>query len=129
MNNKDELKKIYLALPYTDMQESSYKQANEASVLILNKEMNVFSPITHSHPLTQLEGLDVPHTWDYWKNIDYQFIDWADEIYVLVPEEGFSMVLKSTGVKAEIKYAEEQGKKVTFVKVVKGQLMNLEITI
>jgi len=103
------MKKIYLAIPYTGMQESSYRQANVASVAVLNEGYNVFSPITHSHPLAQLEGLNVPHTWEYWSQIDYQFLDWADEMWVVVPEEGMKTVLDSTGVNAEIEYAVKQG--------------------
>lgn len=111
------MRKIYLAIPYTGMQESSYQQANIASVLLLNEGYNVFSPITHSHPLTSLENLSVPHTWDYWQNIDYQFVDWADEMWVLCPEEGSDRIHKSTGVMAEIKYAEEHGKSINFFRV------------
>lgn len=108
------------------MQESSYNQANIASVEIINQGHNVFSPITHSHPLTLLDGYTVPHTWDYWQHIDYQFIDWADEVWVLIPEEGMLPVNKSTGVQAEIKYATEQGKNVEFVQMLDGKLVILE---
>lgn len=108
------MNKIYLAIPYTGMQESSYRQANLASVLILNKGHNVFSPITHSHPLTLIDQYEIPHTWEYWQNIDYQFIDWADEVWVLIPEEGFQPIVNSIGVQAEIKYAKEQRKKVKY---------------
>lgn len=116
------MKKIYLAIPYTGMQESSYKQANTASVLILNQGLNVFSPITHSHPLTLIDNYEIPHTWEYWQHIDYQFIDWADEVWILVPEEGIEPVVKSTGVTAEIKYAEEHNKKVKFIQIVDGKI-------
>jgi len=121
MMNK-QLKKIYLAISYTGMCESSYEQANKASVLILNQGLNVFSPITHSHPLTLLEGYKVPHTWDYWQHIDYQFVDWCDELWVLIPKEGIEVLRKSTGVNAEIKYAKEHNKKVRFIKIRNNKL-------
>lgn len=111
------LTKIYLAVPYTGMQDSSYEQVNIASVHILNMGYNVFSPITHSHPLTLLNRYEVPHTWDYWQHIDYQFIDWADELWVLIPREGMAPVNKSTGVQAEIEYAKNQGKPVKYIKL------------
>lgn len=111
------MKKIYLAIPYTGMVESSYKQANNASVKILNLGHNVFSPITHSHPLTLIDEYEIPHTWDYWQHIDYQFIDWSDEVWVLIPEEGLIPVTNSTGVQAEIKYAEEHGKTIKGVTI------------
>jgi hypothetical protein len=124
---KKELKKIYLAIPYTGMQESSYRQANEASVIILNMGFNVFSPITHSHPLTLIDKYEIPHTWEYWQHIDYQFIDWADEVWVLIPEEGIEPVIGSTGVNAEIQYAKKHKKKVNFVQLVNNELVGFKI--
>ena len=124
MTNK-QLKKIYLAISYTGMCESSYEQANKASVLILNKGLNVFSPITHSHPLTLLQGYTVPHTWDYWQHIDYQFMDWCDELWVLIPKEGIEVLRKSTGVTAEIKYAKEHSKNVKFIHIIDDQLYDV----
>ena len=42
---------IYLSIPYTGMEESSFLQANEALSILLESEVyNVYSPITHSHP-------------------------------------------------------------------------------
>lgn len=116
------MKKIYLAIPYSGMEQSSYIQANLASIAILNDGENVFSPITHSHPLTQIPGKTVPGNWEFWQKIDYQFIDWADEIYVLIPTEGEERVLNSVGVQAEIKYAKEHNKPVYYIKVINGQV-------
>lgn len=98
------MKKVYLAIPYTGMEESSYRQANRATALLLNLGFNVFSPITHSHPLTKIEDCKVPGSWEFWQKIDYQFLDWADELYVLIPEEGMERVHLSVGVQAEIEY-------------------------
>jgi nucleoside 2-deoxyribosyltransferase len=121
MNEKDEMKKIYLAIPYSGMGvESSFKQANEAAAIILNKGFNVFSPISHCHVIAKDHKL--PETWDFWKHVDYQFIDWSDEIWVLIPKEGIEPVRNSTGVNAEIKYAKETGKTVRFFKKGKGIL-------
>ena len=109
------MKKIYLAIPYSGMEQSSYDQATFATSQIINQYMiNVFSPITHSHPLVKYGAKG---TWDYWQNIDYQFIDWCDEVWVLIPKEGRDKIEKSTGVQAEIKYAKETGKPVKFISV------------
>jgi len=110
------MKKIYLAIPYSNMEQSSYAQANEMTVNLLNLGYNVFSPITHSHPLT-LINRKVPGTWEFWQEIDYQFIDWADEIWVVIPREGASKVNESIGVQAEIKYAEENNKPIKYVEM------------
>jgi hypothetical protein len=108
-----QLLKVYLAIPYSGMEESSYTQATEATMLIINEYgYNVFSPITHSHPIAKL---GVKGTWDYWQNIDYQFIDWAEEVWVLVPEQGLTKCFLSTGVTAEMKYAEKHNKRIKLV--------------
>ena len=104
--------KIYLAIPYTGMEKSSYEQANRATAELLKLGFNVFSPITHSHSLTKYK---VPGTWDFWSQIDYQFIDWADVILVLIPKEGSAKVLQSTGVQAEIEYVKEKGKSYIYI--------------
>jgi hypothetical protein len=107
------MKKVYLAIPYSGMEQSSYDQATAATAQIINKyEINVFSPITHSHPLTK-HG--VKGTWDYWQKIDFQYIDWCDEVWVLVPTEGEDRVKKSVGVQAEIEYARNSGKLVKYI--------------
>lgn len=111
------MEKIYLAIPYTGMEDSSYEQANLATLLLLNLGYNVISPITHSHPLTKIEGYDIPGTWEFWKEVDLQFIDWSDEVFVLVPKEGIKKVKNSTGVQAEIEYATSSKKPVTYVTI------------
>ena len=103
------------------MEESSYAQATAATAHIINQyTINVFSPITHSHPLVKYGAKG---TWDYWQKIDYQFIDWADEVWVLVPTEGRARVEKSTGVQAEVQYAVETGKLVKFIQVINNQIV------
>jgi nucleoside 2-deoxyribosyltransferase len=110
--------KIYLAIPYSGMEESSFEQANEATVKLLKQGFNVFSPITHSHPLTRF---DLPGTWEFWSKIDYQFLDWCDLCLVLVPKEGEEKVNASVGVKAEIDYAIKKKKLVLF-----GEMLELD---
>jgi hypothetical protein len=110
-----QLLKVYLAIPYTRMEESSYTQATEATMLIINQYgHNVFSPITHSHPIAKL---GVKGTWDYWQHIDYQFIDWCDEVWVLIPEQGIGKLFDSEGVKAEIQYAKTHNKIIKYISV------------
>jgi hypothetical protein len=110
------MKKIYLAIPYTGMQESSYKQATVAACYIAQTyRYNVFSPITHSHPLAEM-GLH--GSWeDYWKKVDFQYIEWADEVWVLVPDEGEERVRVSTGVQDEISYCKSIEKPLRYVKL------------
>lgn len=120
---KNNMKKIYLAIPYSRMEQSSYEQVNIVTALLLNQGYNVFSPITHSHPLTLIEGITIPGTWEFWQKIDYQFIDWADEIFVVIPKEGPDKVLKSTGVNAEIEYGVQNSKPITFITEDNGEIL------
>jgi len=113
------MKKIYLAIPYSGMEEESYALATRVTALLMigEEKMNVFSPITHCHPMTKLEGVTMPGDWEFWKAIDLQYIDWCDEMIVIVPEAGYNKVLESTGVQAEIDYCAKQGKHITFMQL------------
>ncbi len=113
MENNMAIKKVYLAIPYTGMEESSYMQATSTTAKLISiYKINVLSPITHSHPLTKygLEG-----TWDFWQQIDLQFIDWCDEVWVLIPDEGIDKIKQSTGVQSEIEYANKNNKPVKYI--------------
>ncbi len=119
-NTPKRFTKIYLAIPYSQIEkESSYRQATLATQILVNEGFNVFSPITHSHPLAKL---GTKGTWDYWQNVDYDFIDWADELYVLVPEEGYESVEKSIGVQAELVYATKEGKPIKYIQIINGKI-------
>jgi hypothetical protein len=111
------MRKIYLAIPYTRMESSSFEQANIATIELLKLGVNVFSPITHSHPLVILDGESLKGTWEFWEQMDKQFIDWADEVIVLIPKEGFQMVINSKGIKNEIDYARSQEKTIRYATI------------
>jgi hypothetical protein len=90
----------------------SYEIANEMSVYFINKGFNVFSPITHSHPLTKygLRG-----DFAFWEAMDIQYVDWADEVVVIVvPENGWELIESSVGVQGEKAHAEKTGKRVRY---------------
>jgi hypothetical protein len=59
----------------------------------------------------------VKGTWDYWQNIDHQFIDWCDEVWVLIPKEGVDRIKNSVGVQGEIEYATNKGKIVKYITI------------
>ena len=114
LDKKEGLKRVYLAIPYSNMEESSFVQATLATQIIVNQEINCFSPITHSHPLAKLGTIG---TWDFWQKIDFQYIDSSDEVWVLVPQEGYEKIESSTGVQAELLYAKETGKIIRFIEL------------
>ena len=111
---KKKINKIYLAIPYSKIDKQySYNLVNQITFDLINAGNNVYSPITHTHPLVMM-GLD--GAWDFWEQCDYQFIDWADEIIVTIPpvENGIEIVQESVGVQAEIKYGIKTGKPIRF---------------
>lgn len=113
------MNKVYVAIPYTGMEESSYEQANMATADVMREGYNPFSPITHSHPLTNYE---VPGDWEFWSQIDMDWIDVCDEVWVVIPREGVEKVRNSTGVQAEIKYADENDIPVRVYEYINGVL-------
>ena len=99
------MKKIYLAIPYSSIDhELSFMIANKKTAELMNLGHVVYSPISHSHIIAK--DHDLPKGWEFWEQIDRQFIAWCDELWV-IKLEGWK---ESTGVKAEIIIALEMGK-------------------
>lgn len=106
------MSKIYLAVPYsgTDKQrQERFEKVNKVAVKLMEQGNIVYSPITHSHPLTEQCGL--PKGWEYWKNHNTSFIKWCDELYILILD-GWE---ESVDIKAEIKIAATYEKKVKYI--------------
>ena len=103
-------RKIYLAIAYTGYEELSFDLANKVAAELIREGNFVFSPISMSHPISKLGGLD--GSWDTWKELDMEFIRWCDEVVVV----NFNDVAtqKSTGVQDELKYAKEIGKQISY---------------
>lgn len=119
-------KKIYLAIPYSGLHEISFKIANEVAAQLMLEGNVVFSPITHSHSLSQ--QCKLPTTWEFWLEQDREFVIWADELYIVVIsdyfipntqgigyENGIKFIENSVGVQGEILIATEHGKPIKYV--------------
>ena len=106
-------KLIYLATPYTDscpeVQTYRFHRVTGASALLLRNGVFNFSPITQSHE--QHMSHELPGTWDFWSQVDLEFLSRCDELFVLV-EPGWQ---DSVGVTAEIKFAKENNIPVTYI--------------
>jgi len=104
------MKRIYLASPYSgtpEEQEARFRAACRVAGQLIRQGFIVYSPIAHSHPICEAtRGL--PGTWGFWERIDRTFIEWADEVRVLMLP-GYEC---SRGVKAEIQIAKQAGKPV-----------------
>lgn len=107
------MRKVYIAIPYTGMEKSSYKQCVVAVSHLIKNHPNVlfFSPIINSHPLTKY-GLG--GDWGYWKKVDLEWLALCDTFLGIIPREGMEKAIKSIGLKEEYLFAEENKKEILF---------------
>lgn len=103
------MRKLYLAIPYTGIEDVSFEVANITAARLMNEGNIVFSPISHSHYIAAEGGLE--KGWDYWCTFDIEFIKWCD-IVMVVKLDGWD---KSKGVLSEIAIAQSMGKPVEFI--------------
>jgi len=109
---------VYLMGPYTwhgdesqrrMVEASRYRRITEFAATIAHEGLTVYSPITHSHPMT--EYAELPGTWDYWKRQDESVMQVCRECWQLTMPGWKS----SKGCQAEIAMAGEMGKPVRYI--------------
>lgn len=104
----------YVAIPYScnaltpisqhRTKERRFQIATIAAAMLAKcKGWNPFSPITHSHPMHVMGGLD--GDWSFWCKIDTEYLQCSQRM-VIVMEDGWE---KSTGVTAETGIAQNLG--------------------
>ena len=97
---------IYLASPYSDPDPAirlwRFEAACKATAQMLRAGLIVFSPVVHSHPLTQY-GL--PSDWKFWQRYDRAYLEACSALAVLTLD-GWR---ESEGVSSEIKAANDLG--------------------
>ena len=103
---------IYIASPYTHADPAVRQQRFENVCHYVAKRMLegaiVYSPIAHSHPIT--ERFNLPVTWDFWAHFDRCMIQKSDGLEVLMLD-GW---IRSKGVNAEIDFARGLGLPISF---------------
>ncbi|SDK77232.1 protein of unknown function [Maridesulfovibrio ferrireducens] len=118
--------KIYLACPYTSpkvlVSKFRYEMANVATKLILQSGHLVYSPISHSHGVKSAGN---PIACSCWKRLNADFLDWADELWVL-KLDGWE---ESQGVIEELATARCKNKQISYYdpEPVKRLLSSLKI--
>jgi hypothetical protein len=97
-------KKIYLAIPFTGMETLSFRCANEISSILIERGYNVFSPISHSYPISICGIKTFPD--ELFLELDEDFVKWADEIFVVNIQNVFGdeKIKQSKGVQQEMKW-------------------------
>jgi hypothetical protein len=122
MENRTLKPLTYLAVPYSFkhadpaavalVHETRFMEATLAAAWVMNTfGWNVFSPITHSHPLHK--HATMRGDWEFWKQIDTEYLQLCCRIVVLAID-GWKT---STGVQAEIQIAKDLGIPVYFITV------------
>lgn len=106
-------KLIYLASPYshpsTDVREHRFQQVCAAAAELMAQGHIIFSPIAHTHPIA-LQG-SLPLGFDYWKRVDEVYLSRCDELWILTLD-GWK---DSTGIRGEIKIAQQLGMPIRYV--------------
>lgn len=97
------MKSVYLILPYSHpdelVREYRFGMANMASAALIKSGYNVFSPISHSHPIAKYLGNHNDSS--FWCDID-EFWQRKCLALALLPLGGYK---ESSGVKREVELA------------------------
>jgi nucleoside 2-deoxyribosyltransferase len=104
-------KLIYLASPYSHPDPvvvlERFHEVCRWSAALLADNINVISPIAHSHPISVAsEGILDPLNWEVWQKLDFTILDRCDQLW-LCNMDGWR---NSVGCKAEVQRARSQGK-------------------
>src|SRR5882724_687642 len=104
---------LYLAGPYRhDLENVRIKRFNclsRAAGRLVNLGYNVYSPISHNHPMTT--HVTMSRDWEFWKRYDTVFLDLSYKLVVLTLE-GWDT---SIGVTDEIQIARSADMPVVFL--------------
>lgn len=106
----------YLACPYNHpdpaVRKARFEAATRAAVQLMWEGHTVFSPITHSHPMTEVsDTMAGALGWEFWKDFDTEYLKCSHTLVVL-QIEGWD---KSPGVRREIEIAEEMGMSIRYL--------------
>lgn len=100
MSKKDEI--IYLAIPYTWNAIESFNVANEIAGRLMKEGYIVFSPISHSHPISQHLGQDIQFDHNFWINQDLPILRKCSKvIFIVVGDYGMKRIDESKGCQSE----------------------------
>lgn len=102
---------VYLASPYSHpdaaVREARFQAVARHAAKLMRDGVNVFSPITHTHPIAQY-GL--PKGWAFWERYDRVMLGVCDRLIVL-KLDGWE---ESKGVAVEIAIMQANGKPVEY---------------
>jgi len=104
----------YMATPYTEYplgKEAAFRMAARNAAILMDREVPIFCPITHTHPIEAWGGLkDKSHS--FWMRMDRALFEACGGL-IVVTAEGW---LTSVGVQMEISWAEISKRPVVYMK-------------
>jgi hypothetical protein len=111
---------IYLATPYSHksraVEEARFRTVTIVSGLLITRGVINFSPITQSHEQNRM--INLPGSWDFWKDVDTEFLHRCDELHVLAVS-GWQV---SQGVLAEIEIMKGLGKPIKYIHFIESTM-------
>jgi hypothetical protein len=109
---------VYLAVPYShpdpSVRQWRFERVNLAAAKLMRQGLNIFSPISHTHPIS--EAGDLPKGWEFWEAFDRAYLTCCNKLIVL-KLAGWQ---ESVGVTSEIDIARELGIPVEFIEDEQG---------
>ncbi len=111
---------MYMASPYTPIGQEAeesinyrkdyrYTLAVRAAAELTTKDLIVFSPIAHSHPIARLGAL--PGNWEFWNYFDEKIISICDR-FAILELYGWK---ESVGIRNEISIAIKNNLTIEFI--------------
>ena len=108
--------KAYLCCPYSheseQVRERRFDAANRAAAGLIEKGYNVFSPISHSHPIAKHIGNNNDSV--FWVDMDLEWMRFAEIVFVLMMD-GWD---QSDGIKKEVLFATQNDIPVQYLHVI-----------
>lgn len=103
----------YLAIPYShpdaSVREKRFKLANKFSSILMSRGKFVYSPISHTHPMSIENNL--PTHWEFWEALDTVYLKASKEL-IVATVDGWK---QSKGVNAEIRIAQVLGLPISYM--------------
>ena len=114
------MKKIYLACPYSHKSKAVRIQrvinADEKAAELMEEGYLVFSPLSHSHPISEHCDVD-PQDHNFWLRQDLWVLEICDEVHVLCLKGWES----SKGIQRELDEAKKLNKVISYHRYIKGR--------
>jgi len=105
----------YLAIPYSWNPKKSFEIANKVAAKLMKNENIIFSPISHSHPISEYVSESMSNNQKFWMNQDLPLLDICDEVcFVVIGKNGYNLLKESKGCMEELERAKIKNKKIKY---------------